>query len=162
MAAPPGAVLDGALAALAATQAQHTATLAHHTATLAQLTATQAQHTALLGGIAHTLAQIQVQLAPLNVAAIAGAASRVVLATAAARALNANDRRGVPLTPVPRDDGTLPPNWPAGFDRGALHDGAIATVDLMLGDYGLAHGAAAGTHIVRRNILAGAIGTMLF
>ena len=76
------------------------------------------------------LAQMQAQLAPLNVVAIAGAASRVVQATVAARARNCHDRRGVPLTPVPRDDGSQPPNWPAGFGRAELHDGAIGAVDL--------------------------------
>ena len=146
-----GAAIDAALAGLAATQAQHTgllgglaATQAQHTAALAGLTATQAQHTGLLGGVANTLAQMlaqlaqmqaqlaqmQAQLAPLNVAAVAGAASRVVQATAAARARNLHDRRGVPLAPVPREDGSQPPNWPAGFDRDELHDGAIGTVDL--------------------------------
>ena len=118
-----GAAIDAALAGLAATQAQHTAALAG-------LTATQAQHTGLLGGVANTLAQMQAQLAPLNVAAVAGAASRVVQATAAARARNLHDRRGVPLAPVTREDGSQPPNWPAGFDRDELHDGAIGTVDL--------------------------------
>ena len=185
-----GAAIDAALAGLAATQAQHTAALAgltatqaqhtgllgglaatqaQHTAALAGLTATQAQHTGLLGGVANTLAQMQAQLAqmqaqlaPLNVAAVAGAASRVVQATAAARARNLHDRRGVPLSPVPREDGSQPPNWPAGFDRDELHDGAIGTVDLLLGDYGLANGAGAGTLIERRNMLAGVIGTMLF
>ena len=150
-----GAAIDAALAGLAATQGQHTAALAG-------LTATQAQHTGLLGGVANTLAQMQAQLAPLNVAAVAGAASRVVQATAAARARNLHDRRGVPLSPVPREDGSQPPNWPAGFDRDELHDGAIGTVDLLLGDYGLANGAGAGTLIERRNMLAGVIGTMLF
>ena len=125
-----GAAIDAALAGLAATQGQHTAALAG-------LTATQAQHTGLLGGVANTLAQMQAQLAqmqaqlaPLNVAAVAGAASRVVQATAAARARNLHDRRGVPLAPVTREDGSQPPNWPAGFDRDELHDGAIGTVDL--------------------------------
>jgi len=164
-----GATIDAALAGLTATQAQHTAALTG-------LTATQAQHTGLLGGVANTLAQmqaqlaqmqaqlaqVQAQLAPLNVAAIAGSASRVVQATAAARARNSHDRRGVPFTAVPRDDGSQPPNWPAGFGRAELHDGAIGTVDLLLGDYSLANGAIAGTPVERRNALAGVIGTMLF
>ena len=129
--------------------------------TLAQIQAQLAQMQAQLAQMQPQLAQMQAQLAPLNVVAIAGAASRVVQATVAARARNCHDRRGVPLTPVPRDDGSQPPNWPAGFGRAELHDGAIGAVDLLLADYGLANGAGAGTPVERRNALAGVIGTML-
>lgn len=125
-----GAAIDAALAGLAATQAQHTGLLGGHTGLLGGVANTLAQMLAQLAQMQAQLAQMQAQLAPLNVAAVAGAASRVVQATAAARARNLHDRRGVPLAPVPREDGSQPPNWPAGFDRDELHDGAIGTVDL--------------------------------
>ena len=60
---------------------------------------------------------------------------------------------------VPRDDGALPPNWPAGFSRGDLVEGPIGVIDLMLNDYGLPHGAPAAL-FERRNALARHIGTM--
>ena len=58
---------------------------------------------------------------------------------------------------VPRDDGTLPPNWPVGFSRDELVAGPIGVVDAMLSDYGLPHGDPAGL-FVRRNALARVIG----
>ena len=58
---------------------------------------------------------------------------------------------------VPRDDGTLPPNWPAGFNRDDLVEGPIGVIDTVLNDYGLPHGAPAGL-FVRRNALARHIG----
>jgi hypothetical protein len=59
---------------------------------------------------------------------------------------------------VLRADGTSPPNWPIGFERSALVVGAIATVDALLADYDLPHGAPA-TLLERRNALAVQIGT---
>jgi hypothetical protein len=100
---------------------------------------------------------IQNQLALIGVPAIAGAATAIVQAVAAARAQNAHDHRGVAYIAVPRDDGTLPPNWPAGFNRDDLVEGPIGVIDTVLNDYGLPHGAPAGL-FVRRNALARYIG----
>ena len=124
-------------------------------ATQAQLVALQAQ-VALLP----TLAQFQALLAPLGAPAIAAAAAATVQAIAAARAQNAHDSSLVPYAVVPRADGTLPPNWPAGFSRAGLR-GPIAAVDALLADYGLA--APAGVQAqARRDALAQHIGTMRF
>ena len=106
------------------------------------------------------LQQMQALLAPLNAPAIAAAAAATVQAIAAARAQNAHDRSHVPYAVVPRADGTLPPNWPAGFSRAGLR-GPIAAVDALLADYGLA--APAGVQAqARRDALAQHIGTMRF
>jgi len=70
---------------------------------------------------------------------------------------NAHDHRGVAYIAVPLDDGTLPPNWPAGFNRDDLVEGPIGVIDTVLNDYGLPHGAPAGL-FVRRNALARHIG----
>ena len=99
--------------------------------------------------------QLQALLAP-NAPAIAAAASATVQATAAARAKNAHDRSAEPYAVVPRADGTLPPNWPVGFDRAALRAGPIAAVTALLNDYGLLPPAAA---FDRRSVLALHIGT---
>jgi hypothetical protein len=62
---------------------------------------------------------------------------------------------------VPRDDGTLPPSWPAaGFTRDNLVEGSIVVIDALLSDYGLPHGAPA-TLFARRNALARYIGAPL-
>jgi hypothetical protein len=100
---------------------------------------------------------IKNQLALIGVPAIAGAATAIVQAVATARAKNAHDHRGVAFTAVPRDYGTLPPNWPAGFNRDDLVEGPIGVIDAVLNDYGLPHGAPAGL-FVRRNALARHIG----
>ena len=130
-------------------------------ATQAQLNAQQAATQAQLNAMqAVLLQQMHALLAPLNAPAIAAAAAATVQAIAAARAQNAHDRSHVPYAVVPRADGTLPPNWPAGFSRAGLR-GPIATVDTLLADYGLA--APAGAHAqVRRDALAQHIGTMRF
>ena len=47
----------------------------------------------------------------------AAAAAAIAQAIGASRARNAHDRDGEAYTVVPRDDGTPPPNWPAGFTR---------------------------------------------
>ena len=52
---------------------------------------------------------INATFALFGVPAIAGAATAIVQAFAAARAQNAHDHRGVAYIAVPRDDGTLPP-----------------------------------------------------
>ena len=126
-------------------------------ATRAQLATLQAQVTALAQQVAQLSAQLQALLAP-NAPAIAAAASATVQATAAARAKNAHDRSAEPYAVVPRADGTLPPNWPAAFDRAGLR-GPIAAVDALLNDYGLAvpHGATA---LARRDALALYIGAI--
>ena len=122
----------------------------------AQLAAMQVQFAAMQ---AQLLAQIQAMLMPQNapVIAIAVATSRAVFS---ARARNAHDLRGVAYVAVPRDDGTLPPNWPVGFDREDLVEGPIGVVDAILNDYGLQHGVPHGM-FVRRNVLAAHIGTAL-
>ena len=94
-----------ALAAMiAAFQGVGLASRADITAAVAPL-ATQAQFSVLEGQVAQILAL----LAPHGVPAIAGAASAIMLATAAARAENARDARGVAFAVVPRADGTPPP-----------------------------------------------------
>jgi hypothetical protein len=158
-------------AQLAALQAQMTGQLqAQMTGQLqAQMTALQAQmagqFAALQTQIAALQAQmngqfalLQAQLGQLGIPAIAGAASAIVHAIAAARAQNAHDERGVAYAIVMCDDGTRPQNWPAaGFTRDDLVEGPIATVDLLLADFGLPHGAPAALH-ARRNALARYIG----
>ena len=81
-------------------------------------------------------------------------------AVAGARARNAHDRSGEAYVVVLRADGTLPPAWPAGFDRSALVEGPVAVVDMLLNDYGLPNGPPAPP-IARRNKLARCIGTTL-
>ena len=108
---------------------------------------------------AQQLLHIQALLAPHTAPAIAAAAAATVHGIAAARAQNAHDRSGVPYAAVPRADGTLPPSWPAGFDRAGLR-GPIAAVDALLADYNLALPGAATP--ARRDALALHIGTMRF
>ena len=103
---------------------------------------------------------IQAQLALINVPAIAGAASAIVRATACACVRNAHYQRDVPYAAVPRDDGTPPPSWPAGFSRAELVVGPIGIIDAILGDYGLPNGAPAGSLCQRRAALARHIGTL--
>ena len=118
----------------------------------------QAQQVAQAG----VLANIQAQLALINPAGIAAAASLSLQAIEAARGRNRHDQRGVLYTPVPRPDGTLPPSWPAGgFDRAALVEGPIPAVDALLNDYGLPAGPGAGAAPARRVALAQALGTRL-
>lgn len=104
------------------------------------------------------LVAMNTQLGLIALPALAGAVTAIVRATAAARAQNAHDRRGVAYVPVPRDDGVLPPDWPAGFNRDALVEGPIGVVDALLEFYGLPHGPPAGL-FVRRNALAHVLGT---
>ena len=139
-------------AQLAAMQAQSAAQL---TAMQAQLVAMQAQSAAQFH--AH-LAAVQALLAPIGVPAIAAAATAIVRATAAARSQNAHDHRGVAFAVVPRDDGTLPPHWPAGFNREQLVDGPIGVIDTILADYGLLYDVTV-VLTERRSMLAGHIGT---
>ena len=120
--------------------------------------ATQAQVNALPTLVqinASIAAAIAAALAPHNAPAIAAAASATVQAIVDARAENNHSRNGVAYAVVPRFDGTLPPNWPAGFDRAALR-GHHAAVTLLLNDYGLQPPA---TPLGRRNALAQHIGT---
>ena len=111
-----------------------------------------------------TLAQIQAALAaalvPHNAPAVAAAAAAIAqaIASGASRARNAHDRDGEAYTVVPRDDGTPPPNWPAGFHRSALVRGNIAVVNALLADYMPLPLPA--TARARRDALATRIGTM--
>jgi hypothetical protein len=133
------------------------ATQAQLQAVQAALQAQQAALQAQLGAMqVHLMQQMQALLAPVNVPVIAAAVVTIVQAIAAARAQNAHDRSNEPYAVVPRADGTLPPSWPAGFDRAGLR-GPTAAVNALLGDYNLAvpHGASA-----RRDALALHIGTM--
>jgi hypothetical protein len=121
--------------------------------------ATQAQMQAQFAAMQAQLAAIQAQLALIGVPAIAGAASAIVRATAVACARNAHCQRDLPYAAVPRDDGTPPPSWPAGFSRAELVEGNIGVIDAILGDYGLPNGAPAGSLFQRREALARHIGT---
>ena len=149
------------LAQHTATLAQHTATLAQHTATLTQLCATQAQHTATLNGIQASLVAIQAQLAAVlpNANALAARVTGIIFA----RNNNNHDREGVDYEVVPLAGGQAPASWPAGgLNRASLRIMPIATVDALLGEYGLPAGPQAGAPIVRRNALARHIGTTMF
>ena len=134
-----------------------TAPLATH-AQLAEMQANfNAQLVAMQANMNGQFAALQAQLAVIGVPAISGAVSAIIQAIIAARAENHHDRSGVAYAVVPRRDGTLPPNWPAGFGRYALIRGPIAIVDALLIDYGLPHAASV---FDRRNELAQHIGTM--
>jgi len=126
-----------------------------------QLNTMQLQLAALPAQLAALPAQVA---ALINAPAISGQIARNVQSVVSARGLNRHDRDAEPYTVVLREDGTAPPHWPvppaAGFDRDALLRGPLALVDVLLADYGLAHGAAAGTSLARRNALARHIGTM--
>ena len=137
------------------TQAQLAAAIAP-LATQAQLAASTA---AMQAQLAAHLAAVQALLAPIGIPAIAGAATAIVQATAAARAQNAHDHRDVDYAAVPRNDGTLPPGWPpGGFSRFDLVEGPIGVVDTLLTEYGLPSGPPAGL-FARRNALAHHLGT---
>ena len=126
----------------------------------AQFAAMQTQMNAQFAVVQAQLAALQAQLALLiGVPAIAGAASAIVRATAVACARIAHCQRDVPYAAVPRDDGTPPPSWPAGFSRAELVEGHIDVIDAILGDYGLPNCAPAGSLIQRRMALARHIGT---
>ena len=153
-----GFVMQADLAPLA-TQAD-LAPLATQANVNAQFAAAQININAQFLLIQKQFLMIQNQLALMGVPAIAGAANAIVQAVAAARAQNAHDHRGVAYVAVPRDDGTLPPNWPVGFNRYDLIEGPIGAIDMVLNDYGLPHGAPAGL-FVRRNALARHIGAPL-
>ena len=136
-----------------ATQAQLAASTAAMQAQLAASTA------AMQAQLAAHLAAVQALLAPIGIPAIAGAATAIGQAAAAARAQNAHDRCGVAYTAVPRNDGTLPPGWPpGGFSRFDLVEGPIGVVDTLLTEYGLPSGPPAGL-FARRNALAHHLGT---
>jgi hypothetical protein len=103
-------------------------------------------------------------MAVFNPGAIAATMAAFAAGCARARADNLHSRRGVPLIPVPLYPagpaaGGAPAGWPAGFDRVALFEGAIAVVDALLTTYGLPAGAAAGSTFDRRNALAAHLGT---
>ena len=150
------AQLAAAIAPLV-TQAQLAAAIAP-LATQAQLAAAVAAMQASMQAQfnAHLVA-VQALLAPIGIPAIAGAATAIVQAASAARSSNAHDHRGIAYTVVPCDDGTPPPNWPAGFSRDDLIEGPIGVIDAILADYGLPSGAPAAL-FVRRNALARHIG----
>jgi len=138
-----------------ATQAQLTAaTLALQAQLAAATIALQAQMAAMQ---AQLLQQMQAQHMPHNAPVIAAAVA-IARSIVTARSANAHGLGGVAYIIVPRDDGTLPPSWLAGFSRDDLYDRAIGVIDAMLFDYGLPHGAPAGGPIVRRNTLAAFIG----
>ena len=147
------AQLNAAVAPLA-TQAQLAAATAP-LVTQAQLAAAVAQ---LQAQIAALPAQILALLAPANAPAAAAAAAAAVQAIVTARARNAHDRRLEAYAVVPRADGTLPPHWPAGFDRAMLMEGSMTLViNPLLTDYGLpVGGLLVGA---RRDALALHIGT---
>lgn len=141
-------------AATAAMQAQLATATAAMQAQLATATA------AMQAQLAAHLSAVQALLAPVGIPAIAGAATAIVQATAAARSQNSHDRRGVAYVAVPRNDGTLPPSWHLvpGFSRLDLVEGPIAVVDTLLAEYGLPSGPPAGL-FERRNALAHHLGT---
>ena len=124
----------------------------------ARFTAIDVRLTAIDGAIAaltlqHQQAQAQMLAALtqlLGAHGVVGVAQR----QAAARRANAA-AVGTPFVVVPRDDGAMPPSWPAGLDRVAFRTLPGAAVDLLLADFAL---AAGGTIDVRRQRLAEHIG----
>jgi hypothetical protein len=95
-----------------------------------KLTATQAQHAATLAHLTAFAQQI-------------------------ARKANSSAADDDSLTPVPRDDGQLPPMWPEGFDADALLHKPVAAVDALLTFY---HLGTSGPHKERRKRLAEYLG----
>jgi len=152
-----GFAMQADLAPLAS-QAQLAAAVAP-LATQAQFAAMQVQLQAQCAAMQAQLTAMQAQLALINVPAIAGAASAIVRATACACVRNAHYQHNVPYAAVPRDDGTPPPSWPAGFSRAELVAGDIGVIDAILSDYGLPNGEPAGSLFQRREALARHIGT---
>ena len=131
-------------------------------AALAPLQAQLNGQQTLIGQLSQQVNIIQTQLAVLFPAGLAAAAAQSQRLREAARLSNHHELSGVPYTPVPRADGTLPPSWPPeGLTREAIVQGAIAAVDALLGDYGLPRGAEAGLPAARRVALALALGTIL-
>ena len=132
LAAAPFATQENVSAQFAAHSQQVQGQLAAMQAQLQQMQAQMQAQLALLQ--VNLIAQMQVMLMPQNAPAIviAVATARAVLA---ARARNAHDLRGVAYAAVPRDDGSLPPNWPAAFSRDALVEGPIGVIDAILNDW---------------------------
>ena len=168
MAAPPtlGANLDARLdtidanlAALAAQMAALAPLPAQVAALAAQVAPLPAQMVALTAQVAAlpTLAQL---MAALHPPALVAALTLTVQDIAGARLRNAHDRSGEVYSMVPLNTGAPPINWPPGFDRDMLL-GAIGPIDLLLAEYGLPSGVAAGMPLARRNALARCIGTIL-
>jgi hypothetical protein len=111
-------------------------------------TATLAQHTA-------TLEQI--------LAAVQGGGGALATQRAILRAVASNGHvvhhMEVALAMVPLEEtGAQPAHWPAGLTRAQLIDLDEASIDALLADYGLPHGPANGTPILRRRRLAEHIG----
>lgn len=145
MAAPlgPGAQIDALLNLLAQTvNYNHAQALAWHNEA-------QANH-----------AQVMATIAGMGAPALVATITRTVVAIMQARQDNNHEDSGVPLTCVPRHDGSLPPHWPGGgFDRQNLIKGPINKVDQLLADYGQPSGPASGTASDRRASLAKILGT---
>ena len=127
--------IDGAIAAL---------TLQHQQAQAQMLAALTLQQQQAQAQMLAALTQL------LGAHGVVGVAQR----QAAARRANAA-AVGTPFVVVPRDDGAMPPSWPAGLDRVAFRTLPGAAVDLLLADFAL---AAGGTIDVRRQRLAEHIG----
>ena len=145
MAAPigPGAQIDAYFILLAQTVHDN------HTQALAWHNEAQANH-----------AEVMATIAEMGAPALIATITRTVVAIMQARQDNNHDNSGVPLTCVPRHDGSLPPHWPAGgFDRQNLIKGPIGKVDQLLADYGQPSGPASGTASDRRDSLAKILGT---
>ena len=127
--------IDGAIAAL---------TLQHQQAQAQMLAALTLQQQQAQARMLAALTQL------LGAHGVVGVAQR----QAAARRANAA-AVGTPFVVVPRDDGAMPPSWPAGLDRVAFRTLPGAAVDLLLADFALAAGGAID---VRRQRLAEHIG----
>ena len=142
--------IDGAIAALTLQHQQAQAQM------LAALTLQQQQAQAQMLA-ALTLQQQQAQAQMLAaLTQLLGAHGVVGVAQRQAAARRANAAAvGTPFVVVPRDDGAMPPSWPAGLDRVAFRTLPGAAVDLLLADFAL---AAGGTIDVRRQRLAEHIG----
>jgi len=157
--APLPAQVAALAAQVAPLQAQVAPLQAQVAALAAQVAPLPAQVAALTAQVAAlpTLAQL---MAALHPPALVAALTRTVQDIAGARLRNAHDRSGEAYSMVPLNTGAPPINWPPGFDRDMLL-GAIGPIDLLLAEYGLPSGVAAGAVLARRNALARCIGTML-
>jgi hypothetical protein len=121
----------------------------------AQVDKMQAQ---VAGMEARMVAAMHALLAQHDAPRVAATAAATVQAIVGARMRNAHDEIDKAYVAVPRSDGTIPPHWPAAFDREALMDGPIGPVDLLIADYGLQPGPG-GDKLAKRNLLAVHIGT---
>lgn len=120
---------------------------------MAALAGLPAQTAALQAQVA-ALAGLPAQIAALQAALLGGGVAPVMTVQqriSAARAINLHVRGSDAFVPPPRPNGTLPPNWPAGFNRPRLRQLGGAALQQLLANYNLAPG---GTDAEKRDRIA--------